>query len=43
MNLKDLFTDISGFAEFVPGIDANINLHCLIAMLLLLINGLQIL
>ena len=25
MNLKDLFTDISGFAEFVPGIDANIN------------------
>lgn len=25
MKLKDLFTDISGFAEFVPGIDANTN------------------
>lgn len=23
MILKDLFSDISGFAEFVPGIDAN--------------------
>ena len=26
MILKDLFSDISGFAEFVPGIDANTNL-----------------
>ena len=29
MILKDLFTDISGFAEFVPGIDSNTNLSLL--------------
>lgn len=29
MILKDLFSDISGFAEFVPGIDANTNLSSL--------------
>lgn len=29
MILKDLFTDISGFAEFVPGIDSNTNLTLL--------------
>lgn len=29
MTLKDLFTDISGFAEFVPGIDANTSLTLL--------------
>jgi hypothetical protein len=29
MILKDLFTDIAGFAEFVPGIDSNTNLTLL--------------
>lgn len=29
MILKDLFTDITGFAEFVPGIDSNTNLALL--------------
>lgn len=29
MILKDLFTDITGFAEFVPGIDSNTNLTLL--------------
>lgn len=29
MILKDLFTDISGFAEFAPGIDANTSLQLL--------------